>query len=110
MARIRRVTMFKVPDAENQNKVLDAYKSLEQNQKKDGKPYILSMSTGRAMEDQRSHGWTVVNESDFATLDDMRYYDNQCEAHAALKARARSFGIEGGPQGIMTVYFETARH
>ena len=73
---------------------------------KDGKPYILSLNAGVAKDDPRSKGFTVVCKTDFASLDDMKYYDYKCDAHAALKASARSLGIQGGPEGIMTVYFE----
>jgi hypothetical protein len=33
-ARIHRVTMFKIPSVENQKKLIEAYKTLSQNQKK----------------------------------------------------------------------------
>lgn len=72
----------------------------------DGKPYILHMTAGEAMADPRSQGWTVVSKAEFANLDDMRYYDEQCEAHAALKNYAKGLGIQGGPTGVMTVYYE----
>ncbi|ORY55293.1 stress responsive A/B barrel domain-containing protein [Pseudomassariella vexata] len=106
--RIHRITMFKLPDPEGQQKLIDAYKTLGQKQKKDGKPYILSMTTGPAMEDPRSQGWTVVSKTEFASLNDMKYYDDQCEAHAELKSLAKGLGIQGGPAGVMTVYFEAA--
>ena len=64
------------------------------------------MSTGPALDDPRSQGWTVVSKTEFASLDDMRYYDEQCEAHAALKSAAKNYGIEGGPAGVVTVYYE----
>lgn len=63
---------------------------------------------GHAKEDPRSKGFTVVSQTEFASLEDMRYYDDGCEAHAALKAVAKGLGIVGGPDGVMTVYFETA--
>ncbi|KAI1497921.1 stress responsive A/B barrel domain-containing protein [Biscogniauxia marginata] len=104
--RVYRVTMFKIPEPEGQQELIEAYKVLAQDQKKNGNPYILSMTTGRVFDEHRSQGWTVVNESEFASVDDMRYYDDNCEAHAALKAKAKTFGIVGGPSGILTVYFE----
>lgn len=53
------------------------------------------------MEDPRSQGFTLVCEAEFANLDDMRYYDNECPAHANLKAAAKNLTVDG----IMTVYF-----
>lgn len=73
---------------------------------KDGKPYIVHMTAGEAMEDPRAQGWTVVSKAEFASLEDMRYYDEQCEAHNALKSYAKGLGIQGGPSGVMTVYYE----
>lgn len=64
------------------------------------------MTAGPALDDSRSQGWTVVSKTEFASLDDLRYYDEQCEAHAALKAAAKDYGIEGGPAGVVTVYYE----
>ncbi|KAI0147549.1 stress responsive A/B barrel domain-containing protein [Xylariaceae sp. FL1272] len=107
--RVHRITMFKIPDSEGQQKLLEAYHQLAKDQKKDdGKPYILSMTTGKVMDDPRSQEWTIVNKAEFANLADMRYYDEECTAHAELKAKAKTFGISGGPQGVMTVYFEAA--
>ncbi|KAH6656548.1 stress responsive A/B barrel domain-containing protein [Truncatella angustata] len=105
--RIHRVTMFKVPEPEDQKKLIEAYKTLNKSQQKNGKPYILSLNAGIAMDDARSQGFTVVSKTDFASLDDMKYYDDKCEAHAALKAFAKgNLKIQGGPSGVLTVYFE----
>jgi hypothetical protein len=52
----------------------------------------------------RSQGFTFVAKSEFASLDDLKYYDTGCEAHTTLKAGAKELGIEG----IMTVYFSAA--
>ena len=40
----------------------------------------------------------------YATKEDMDYYDNECQAHAALKASFKG-KIAGPPK---TVYFQTA--
>jgi len=101
MAGIIRITMFKIPAKENQAKFLDLYRTLASTAKKDGKPYILSLVAGQALEDQRSQGYTLVAKSEFKSLDDMKYYDNECEAHQTLKLGAKSLGVEG----IMTVYY-----
>lgn len=69
---------------------------------KDGKPYILSLAAGPAEPDQRSQGYTFVSKSEFASLDDMKYYDHECPAHQALKKVAFTLGVEG----VLTVYFK----
>jgi hypothetical protein len=74
----------------------------------DGKPYILSLTAGPVMDDPRTKGFTIVSKTEFANIEDMRYYDVDCAAHAALKAVGKSLSIEGGQDGIMTVYFEAA--
>ncbi|KAF3015828.1 hypothetical protein G7054_g6832 [Neopestalotiopsis clavispora] len=107
--RIHRVTMFKLPAAEDQQKLIEAYKTLAKNQQKNGKPYILSLTAGIAKKDQRSQGFTVVSKTEFASMDDMKYYDDECEAHQALKSYAKgTLTIEGGPTGVLTTYFEAA--
>ncbi len=123
MAGIVRITLFKIPAKENQAKLLDLYRTLAASAKKvipyffpdrskgkltyflqDGKPYILSLVAGQAHDDQRSQGYTVAAKSEFSTLEDMKYYDTDCEAHQILKAGVKTLGVEG----IMTVYFPPA--
>jgi hypothetical protein len=67
----------------------------------DGKPYILGVKAGPAAVVECSQGYTVVVQLTFGNLADMQYYDQECEAHMALKKVA-------GPrqQGMLTVYFE----
>lgn len=62
-----------------------------------------SCNAGRATEDQRSKGYTVAVQSAFASLEDMKYYDNECPAHAALKKTASGLGI---PEMPLVVYVE----
>jgi hypothetical protein len=38
----------------------------------------------------------------FANIDDMKYYDNGCKAHQALKEANKKLGVEG----VMTIYYE----
>ncbi|KAK5005693.1 hypothetical protein BJ546DRAFT_1069490 [Cryomyces antarcticus] len=83
---IYRVTMFKIPDPANVQPMLDKYATMKQDAKKDGKPYILSCVAGRAVSDPRNQGYTLYAQTSFASLEDMKYYDEQCEAHQALKA------------------------
>lgn len=128
--RVHRITMFKAPKADDQQKLIEQYKVVDATNQKvrqagrvrgprrliregpqrptwltalhqDGKPYILSLAVGVAEEDPRSQGFTVVCKTEFASLDDLKYYDDECQAHQSLKAVARTLTIEG----IQTVYF-----
>ena len=38
---IHRTTMFKIPNPDNQKKLVDAYRLLEKEQSKDGKPWVI---------------------------------------------------------------------
>jgi hypothetical protein len=67
----------------------------------DGKPYIRSVRAGRAKLDQRAQGFTIAVISVFDSVEDMTYYDNECAAHAELKAFAKTVH-----QGAMMVFFE----
>ncbi|KAK4031938.1 hypothetical protein C8A01DRAFT_41617 [Parachaetomium inaequale] len=96
MGKIIRDTLFIVPKPANQDKLLDAYKELEKNQAKDGKPYILHIHATRLLNDERSLGHTVKATMTFANHEDMVYYDKECPAHAALKHLALDI-IEARP-------------
>lgn len=147
MARehINRITLFKIPDTEDQIKLLNIYREMPLKAMKvsrynarlnpqvshdysvppplilpplqrqacrhatcindkpfqDGKPYILSVTAGTAKPDQRAQGFTVAVISVFGSAQDMVYYDNECAAHAELKAFAKTVH-----QGAMMVFFE----
>lgn len=62
------------------------------------------LSAGLLLDDPRSKGYTVVAEMEFASLDDMRYYDTECPAHGALKKKASTLGITEPP---LATYFES---
>ncbi|KAM4057368.1 stress responsive a/B barrel domain-containing protein [Hirsutella rhossiliensis] len=98
---IHRVTLFKVPGNEDQERLLQMYKQMPTKAVKDGKPYLLSVTAGKAKPDQRAQGFTLAVISVFRSVDDMTYYDNECAAHAELKAVAKSVH-----QGAMMVFFE----
>ncbi|KAL2758516.1 hypothetical protein ACRALDRAFT_1068813 [Sodiomyces alcalophilus JCM 7366] len=102
--RIHRVTMFRLPNKEHQEQLMDSYRVLSNQQQRNGKPYILSLIAGPAFEDARSKGYTIVTKTEFSSLDDMRWYDAECPAHATLKKLVGGFGI--GPDDILSVYFE----
>ncbi|ROW13681.1 hypothetical protein VPNG_04579 [Cytospora leucostoma] len=100
---IHRITLFKIPGAENQAKALAAYEKLAKEQKKDGKPYIAYLSAGIAQEDARNKGYTVVAQSKFFSQEDQKFYDESCTAHQELKATVKTLKPEEPP---LTVYFE----
>lgn len=61
------------------------------------------MTAGLAKPDQRAQGYTVAAISVFESAEDMAYYDNECAAHATLKAFAKNVH-----QGFAMIYFENA--
>lgn len=63
------------------------------------------MSAGAAHNDPRSKGYTVVAQSSFYSLDDMKYYDETDPSHQELKKIARESGLAEPP---LTVYVESA--
>ena len=77
---------------------------LTRSANQDGQPYILRCVAGPAVDDARSQGYTLAAQTTFTSLDDMKYYDNECEAHAALKAVAKG-KVEGPP---LMVCFDNA--
>ncbi|KAK1655974.1 stress responsive A/B barrel domain-containing protein [Colletotrichum phormii] len=101
--RIHRVTMFKIADEGQQKELIEQYKILGGSHKKDGKPYILSMVVGPAVDDPRAQGFTIVAKTEFASLEDMKYYDDECAAHGVLKSFVKGNLTVGG---VMSVYFK----
>lgn len=43
---------------------------------------------GKSFPDVRNKGFNLSVKTTFASLDDMKYYDQECEAHKAFKAVA----------------------
>ncbi|KAK6532116.1 hypothetical protein TWF694_003278 [Orbilia ellipsospora] len=103
MSSIKRITLFKCPDEAHQDAILEAYRKLEAEAQKDGKPYIVSLSAKKTKDDPRRKGYTLCAISVFKSLDDMNYYDTDCAAHKALKAVAAG-KLEEMP---MTVFMES---
>ncbi|KAJ4328710.1 hypothetical protein N0V84_000902 [Fusarium piperis] len=99
--QITRVTLFKIPKEEDQQRLLDIYKSMPQKALKNGKPYIVSVRAGKAAADQRAQGFTVVALSVFDSIEDFNYYDTECAAHGELKQFAKT-----AHQGVAMLYFE----
>ncbi|KAF1813574.1 stress responsive A/B barrel domain protein [Eremomyces bilateralis CBS 781.70] len=83
---VKRITLFKVKNQDDIPTILDQYKDVKTKALKDGKPYILAIQAGPTHDDPRSMGYNFCAYTSFASLEDMQYYDTQCEAHAALKA------------------------
>lgn len=100
---INRVTLFKIPSEEDRARLIDIYRTLPTRALKDGKPYILSATVGPTYDDARNQGYTLAIISTFASVEDMKYYDNDCAAHAELKGVAKTMH-----QGVMMVYFHNA--
>jgi len=68
----------------------------------DGKQYILEASAGETVDDPRNQGYTLTAILKFSSVDDMKYYDEQDEAHAALKAAGKG-KVDPPP---LVIYFE----
>ena len=52
----------------------------------DGKPYIQQATAHQPYDDPRSQGYTLVARTVFNSKADMDFYDNECEAHTAIKS------------------------
>ncbi|KAB8072893.1 hypothetical protein BDV29DRAFT_158108 [Aspergillus leporis] len=102
MAPIERITLFKIANEEDRNRVLEQYKVLVKTALKDGKPYILGAAAGHSFPDPRNKGYTLSVKTRFASMEDMQYYDTECEAHKALKAVVGSV-----KEDILTTFFES---
>jgi len=70
----------------------------------DGSPYILSLEAGPTFDDARSKGFNFVAKSEFASMDDMVYYDESCAAHQVLKQGTKPLGVIE----VMTLYYTPA--
>ena len=58
------------------------------------------MNAYKLYDDPRGQGYTLAAKTVFTSLDDIKYYDEECEAHAALKA-AVGPTVKGGPPLII---------
>ncbi|KAI0197922.1 hypothetical protein F4808DRAFT_437554 [Astrocystis sublimbata] len=100
--RVHRVTMFKMPKAEDQKRFLEQCRKMAVDNQRNGRPYILSMVAGPAEEGPRTEGYTFVNKTEFASMDDMKYYEGECPAHAKVLKVLGEITIDG----MMTVFFK----
>ena len=62
----------------------------------------MEINAGIAEEDPRTQGYHIISRTTFALMEDMRFYDDECPAHKALKQGAAALGLKEKP---LTVYF-----
>jgi hypothetical protein len=72
----------------------------------DGKPYILSCKANKLYSDPRSQGFTVAAQTTFASREDMKYYDEECEAHKALKGVVGPKVVGPTQGGMLMIYMD----
>ncbi|WZH40752.1 Stress-response A/B barrel domain-containing protein [Fusarium acuminatum] len=100
--RVHRVTMFKMPKAEDQERFLEQCRKMAVDNQRNGTPYILSMVAGPVEDGPRTEGYTFVNKTEFANMEDMKYYETECPAHGEVKKVLGEITIDG----MMTVFFK----
>lgn len=114
---VQRITMFKVNEEADLQKMFDNYKRLSETNKKasvrmngllmsqligyeqDGRPYILSCNATSPINDPRAQGYNLLAHTTFESQADVKYYDEECEAHKELKAGAK--GKVAGPPFVV---------
>ena len=130
---IQRVTLFRVSDEKNVQPIIDAYKRLEKENERvtlsapitdrtpfskprqaassltplqDGKPYIRQIKCGPSLSGpERGKSYTFVAMTRFDNMDDVNYYDEECEAHKRLKEFAHD-KVQQPWEPPLTVFFE----
>ncbi|KAF1363072.1 hypothetical protein EJ07DRAFT_152593 [Lizonia empirigonia] len=85
MSTIVRMTLFKLSDSAVIKEAIQKYSTLAQDAVKDGKPYIQQATAHQPYDDPRSQGYTLVARTVFNSKADMDFFDNECEAHTAIK-------------------------
>ncbi|KAF4552643.1 Hypothetical protein D9617_9g024320 [Elsinoe fawcettii] len=83
---VNRVTLFKISDTNSIPGMLEHLSTLKEDAKKDGKPYLVRAVAGQTVGDPRSQGYTLCLSTSFANVEDMKYYDEQDEAHNNIKS------------------------
>ncbi|KAF2853332.1 hypothetical protein T440DRAFT_466308 [Plenodomus tracheiphilus IPT5] len=86
MPNIVRLTLFKLPDAAVVQEAIQKYSTLSQDANQDGKPYVQLSAANRVHDDPRSQGFTLLTRTVFESKEDMDFYDNEDDAHKAIKA------------------------
>lgn len=75
-------------------------------QQEDGTPYIQSLEVALVMKYRQTQGFTVMSKGEFASLEDMKYYDTKCKAHMALKETVKMLELQGGlAEGVMVINY-----
>lgn len=67
-----------------------------------GERYIEQATAHQPYDDPRAQGYTLVARTVFSSKADMDFYDNECEAHAAIKSYIKP--KVGGPP--LVVYMD----
>ncbi|KAJ5949241.1 hypothetical protein N7454_000825 [Penicillium verhagenii] len=101
MAPIERITLFKIPNDADADRLLEQYKILAKTATKNGKPYIVAAAVGKSIADPRNRGFNISVKTTFASMEDMKYYDSECEAHKGLKALVAPI-----KEDVMTTFYE----
>jgi len=65
-----------------------------------GKRYLLTVDPRATIKDSRNQGYNFVATTEYASMDDLNYYDTDCEAHKKLKSTVKSL-VEGPPLNLM---------
>ncbi|KAE8334475.1 hypothetical protein BDV24DRAFT_156829 [Aspergillus arachidicola] len=99
---IHRITLFNIPKPEDVDILLAEYRTLAQEAKKNSEPYIVSVQAGRTLPDARTKGYTLAVKTTFRDMEDMNFYDHDCEAHKRLK----SVAAPKRDGDVLTAYFE----
>lgn len=60
------------------------------------------MVAGPAEEGPRTEGYTFVNKTEFANMEDMRFYESECPAHRDVLKVLGEIKIDG----MLTVFFK----
>lgn len=76
--------------------------SIYDRKRQNSEPYILDVQAGRTLPDARTKGYTLAVKTTFRNLDDMEFYDSDCETHKRLKSVAAPLR-EGD---VFVAYFE----
>ncbi|KAH7024514.1 stress responsive A/B barrel domain-containing protein [Microdochium trichocladiopsis] len=102
---IQRLLLLKIASEADQDRVISLFTEIPAKARRDGKPYILNMRGGTASstsfsQEARTQGYTVAMVTEFASEDDVRFWDAECVAHAELKKIAMPL-----QQGAMVMHW-----
>ncbi|KAF2400920.1 hypothetical protein EJ06DRAFT_521583 [Trichodelitschia bisporula] len=104
--KINRITLFKLPNSEDVETAIAAFTEMQSSSLKDGKPYILSLEVKKLHNDPRSQGYTLISKSSFASLEEMKFYDDHDEAHKKVKSIVGPKIDRPAEGGVLTLYMD----